>query len=128
MGCPALALDVPRAKRLPGAVCAAARRLPDELRYRPDVLELVLRWPELRAFIAEAVGELLRYFAESSEVFLDRFDDPESEEEDPILYLVVRTSLKAGQARVALERFHEEWWTANEDRNEDRLFVSVEFR
>jgi len=102
-------------------------RLPEALSYRRGARDLLLRWPELREVIPEAYERVTEAFGSSAQIVLDRYDDPEAEEENPILYLVVRTELEADGARQAMNRFDEDWWLANETGAEGHLYVSVEF-
>jgi hypothetical protein len=126
MGCPCRDLDVPpRAKPLRGWP-PSTPRLPESLHYRQGTRELLLRWPELREVVPEAFRKLTDSFGASAQIVLDRFDDPEAEEEGPILYLVVRTDLEADAAREALDRL-DEWWLMNEERANGRLQISLEF-
>jgi hypothetical protein len=94
--------------------------------YRAGARDLLLRWPELREVIPDAFEMLKDSFGASAQIVLDRFDDPEAEEEASILYLVVRTELEAHAAREAMDRL-DEWWLMNEERANGHLQISLEF-
>lgn len=115
-----------RAKPLPRKQCALLPN-PSRLGFRDGAIELLHRWPELSALIQEAACKLLESFGTSAQIVLERFDDPEAEKEDPSLYLVVGTTLRALDARQALDRFEDNWWMDNAERSNNRLHVSVEF-
>ena len=127
MNCPCRHLDVPRRAKALRGWPPSTPRLPESLHYRQGTMELLLRWPELREVIPEAFRKLKDAFGASAQIVLDRFDDPEAEEEEPIVYLVVRTELEADAAREALDRLDDEWWLTNEERAKGRLQISLEF-
>ena len=99
----------------------------DGMDFRAGAVELLHRWPDLGALIQEASKKLRESFGTSARIVLERFDDPETGKEDPSLYLVIETTLKAREARQALDRFEDEWWMDNAARSNDRLHISVEF-
>lgn len=95
--------------------------------FREGALDLLRRWPELGVLIQEAASKLCESFGDSAQIVLERFDDPDAEKEDPSLYLVVGTTLRAREARQALDRFEDNWWIDNAERSNNRLHFSVEF-
>jgi hypothetical protein len=120
----------PRAKRLPLKLLAggAEPRLPLALVYRKGARELLLQSPwAIRSLVMDAFERIPRYFGDTARFALERFVDPEEAAEEPLLYLVVGTTLSASEARDALDRFDEEWWLDNVDRGQNRIHLSLEF-
>jgi hypothetical protein len=101
--------------------------VPSGMEFHEGALDLLRRWPELSVLIQEAACKLRESFGASAQIVLERFDDPEAENEDPSLYLVVETTLRALDARQALDRFEDNWWMENAERSNNRLHFSVEF-
>jgi hypothetical protein len=83
--------------------------------------------PWLVPFIDETCAELRKIFGSESEFALERFDDPESFESPPKLFLLVKTRHPAEVVVALMHRFDEEWWLDNAERGREKLQVSVEF-
>ena len=82
---------------------------------------------QLRAFLDETCMQLRRFFGPESEFAVQRFEDPESSESLPTLFLLVKTKLEAEAASALLNRFDEEWWLDNASCGGGKIEVSLEF-
>ena len=105
---------------------AALRARGFELR---DGAEQVLEaHPALRPLLHEAAVKLRELFGQESTFALERVVDPEAhEDEEPRLFLLVKTTLDADTAHALLTQFDESWWADNAARGSHRMQVSVEF-
>ena len=88
--------------------------------------EAVLRKnPWLEPLLYEACGRLREIFGDEPLLDLERFDDPESPESAPTLFLVVRTQRAPHEADKMLDRFDETWWLDNLDRARGKLEFTI---
>ncbi|MBI4704639.1 MAG: hypothetical protein HY744_26340 [Deltaproteobacteria bacterium] len=94
---------------------------------RPGAEDILAREPSLALFLPEVCAKVREVFGGDADLALERFDDPEAPQSEPMLFVLVKTRLDGRTAATALERFHEEWWLDNMGRAQGKLEVSVEF-
>jgi len=77
--------------------------------------------------LLEACSELRKVFGDGVDIVVERADDPEGTDIEPMLFALVQTSLDGQEAAQALDRFNDAWWLDNMARARGALEVSVEF-
>jgi hypothetical protein len=82
---------------------------------------------DLVPLLGEACQRLGELFGPEATFVLERFDDPESPEEAPRLFLVVHTGMEPDEAHEALQRFYRDYWIDASASVVGRLEVTVEF-
>ena len=68
------------------------------------------------SLIAEARHAVREVFGADTECTLERFVDPEATDSEPVLFLLVRTTLEPAAASEALEQVDRAWWLPNRKR------------